>query len=141
MKTSIFPLAAAAALFALPALAEHEDYADQNQYPQGMGYQAQPPAGDPELQCNHAAVHPGHDHDDWRRHRHGRYELRTTQRWVEGYYTQVFMPGQCFGHVVRVCSPGHYMQSWVPGRYVTDQQWVWVENRRPHGWRAWGRRF
>lgn len=141
MKTSIFSLAAAAALFAMPALAEHDDaYADQHQYQQGPLHQAQPPAGDPELHCDHAAMHPGHDHGDWRRHRRGRYELRTTQRWVEGYYAQVFMPGHCVGQVVRVCSPGHYMQSWVPGRYVTEQSWVWVDHHRRFGWRAWGRR-
>lgn len=59
----------------------------------------------------------------------GRYELQTQQRWVEGYYEQVWVPEQCRykpGRHVTKCRGGYYEQQWVPGRYETVQEWVWV---------------
>jgi hypothetical protein len=110
MKTTFLSLAAAASLFAVPALAyDHDANAvyrdDPNQY-----------------SANFVTKAPGH------------YELRSFQKWEEGHYQQVWVPGACFGLHVQVCSPGSYRQEWVPGRYVTAQQYVWVEYRHHHGW-------
>jgi len=59
----------------------------------------------------------------------GRYELRPVQRWVEGYYEQVWVPEQCTHKPrrnVTKCRGGYYDKQWVPGRYETVQEWVWV---------------
>lgn len=146
MKTNLFALTAAAVLFSVPALAQHAGYAvQQNGYTQDgdaehQAYGAQPPAGNPDDHCDHDRAHRGEDHHRFLKRRGGRYELRATQKWVEGYYQNVWVPGSCFGHVVQVCSPGYYRQDWVPGRYVTEQQWVFVEHRERRYYRAWGRR-
>jgi hypothetical protein len=69
---------------------------------------------------------------------HGRYELKLVQKWVPGYYQQVWVPEDCKYHPrrnVKKCRGGYYEQQWVPGRYETVEQWVWVpmEYRRHHG--------
>jgi hypothetical protein len=145
MKTTALPLVAVA-LFAVPAFADHEAYpANQynQQYQAGQYHQAQPPAGNPDDTCDHDRQHPGYAHVAWTQHRRGHYELRNVQTWQEGYTTQVFVPGACFGHVVKVCQPGYYRTEQVPGRYVTTQQYVWVEDhRRSHrGWGRFSRRY
>lgn len=69
----------------------------------------------------------------------GRYELRTVQRWVDGREDRVFVaercwvkekPGRRHGNRHRrtktICEPAHYESRWVPGHYVSTQQWVWV---------------
>jgi hypothetical protein len=150
MKTTALAVAAAAALFSVPALAQHAGYAVQQNTPhvQHQAYSAQPPAGNPDDNCDHDTQHRGFVHAAFVARRGGHYELRTTQRWVEGYYANVWVPGDCIGHhFVKVCSPGHYRQDWVAGRYVAEQQWVFVDRRdrddrrggRGPG-RAWGRR-
>lgn len=67
---------------------------------------------------------------------HGRYELQTVQRWVDGYWAEQWVPEQCVTrgrHHKRVkCTPGYYTRQWVPGRYETVQEWVWVPYHR-HG--------
>lgn len=68
----------------------------------------------------------------------GRYELQTVQRWTPGRYEQVWVPEQCVerghrrGRHVK-CRGGYYDKQWVPGGYVTVQEWVWV----PYGGRRW----
>ncbi len=69
--------------------------------------------------------------------RHGRYELRTVRKWVDGYWTQVWVPERCkvkeHHHWRKVkCKGGHYDRRWVPGRYETVQEWVWVPYGSPH---------
>jgi hypothetical protein len=69
----------------------------------------------------------------------GRYELQTVQRWVDGYHHQVWVPEQCHykpHRRVKVCRGGYYEQQWVPGRYETVQEWVWVPGPR---WNRHGR--
>lgn len=143
MNANLLALATAAVLFSFPALAQHAGYAvQQSGYPQEHeAYAAHPPAGHADEHCDHDRMHRGEDHHHFVKRRGGRYELRTTQRWVEGHYQNVWVPGSCFGHVVQVCSPGFYRQDWVPGRYVTEQQWVFVEHRERRHHRSWGRRY
>lgn len=70
----------------------------------------------------------------------GRYELQTVQTWVPGTQQQVYVPGQCsgrgHGHHGRGrwqqrCTPGYYQTVATAGRYVTQQQWVWVASYAP----------
>jgi hypothetical protein len=69
----------------------------------------------------------------------GRYELRTTQRWVAGYQQKVWVPEVCetrykhgrgHGHGNRrtVCSGGYYETRFVDGYYEPVEEWVWVAN-------------
>ncbi|HEY8211177.1 MAG TPA: hypothetical protein VIG99_27020 [Myxococcaceae bacterium] len=67
--------------------------------------------------------------------RTGRYELRTTQRFVQAQYQQVWVPEQCslrerqrgwWRQAANVCVPAHYDQRLVPAHYESAQQWVWV---------------
>ncbi|MEW5742484.1 MAG: hypothetical protein AB1938_26435 [Myxococcota bacterium] len=70
---------------------------------------------------------------------HGRYELRTVQRWVEGTSTQVWVEGRCvtkrhgrhgrFEHTR--CLPGRYETVTTPGHYESRQEWVWVAYTPP----------
>jgi hypothetical protein len=64
----------------------------------------------------------------------GRYELKLVQKWVPGYYQQVWVPEECKykprRHVTK-CRGGYYDQQWVPGRYETVEEWVWI----PSHWR------
>jgi hypothetical protein len=144
MKTPALSLAVFAALAAAPALAEHESqaaqqyqqqyqqqqYQQQYQQPQHQAY-----AVNPDDSCDHDRVHQGYTHADFNSRRGGHYELRTVQKWQEGYWNQVWVPGACFGIHVRVCAPGSYQNQWVPGRYVTTQEYVWVEHRHRRHWR------
>jgi hypothetical protein len=155
MKTTALAVATAAALFSVPALAQHAGYAvqqdQQYQQPQHQAYAPQPPPGHPDDSCDHDRDHRGFEHQAWVARRGGHYELQAVQKWTEGYYQSVWVAGDCVGrHFVKVCSPGYYRQDWVPGRYVTEQQWVWVDrhdrhdrrdrrDRHGHG-RFWGRR-
>lgn len=65
------------------------------------------------------------------RHGEGRYELRTVRQWVSGRYEEVWVPGVCrenrHGRVR--CTSGYYDRRYVPGRYESVQQWVWVAPR------------
>jgi hypothetical protein len=82
--------------------------------------------------CNHGPQ-PTPPHNQ-----QGRYELKLVQKWVPGYYQQVWVPQDCRykprRHVTK-CTGGYYEQQWVPGRYETVEQWVWVpmEWRRDRG--------
>lgn len=82
-----------------------------------------------------------HLHDTECRHEHrvetpprpppsgeGRYELRTVQHWVEGHYEQVWVPERCRykRNGQMKCRSGFYEERYVPGRYESVQQWVWV---------------
>ena len=70
----------------------------------------------------------------------GRYELRTTQRWVAGYQQRVWVPEVCEtqhkhhgrghgrGHHRTVCSGGYYETRFVDGYYEPVEEWVWVAN-------------
>lgn len=90
-----------------------------------------------------------HRHSEWCRHDPeprprpgGRYELRTVSQWVDGYYTQTWVPERCSRErrgrrgrrVKTVCAPGHYESRWVDGHYVQQQQWVWVPYRYRDGY-------
>ncbi len=71
----------------------------------------------------------------------GRYELQTVSRWEEGRYERVWVPEVCkekYRRHSRVtkCTGGYYEQSWVPGRYVQTQEWVWVTYGNDDGWRS-----
>jgi hypothetical protein len=147
MKTTTLAASVAALLFSVPALAQHAGVAvqGQQQHDQHQAHSARPPAGNPDDSCDHDRQHPGYQHAQFAERRGGRYELRTTQRWVEGYYQSTWVPGACVGrHIVKVCSPGYYRQDYVAGHYVNDQSWVFIEDRGYHhrrGFgRAWGRR-
>lgn len=70
----------------------------------------------------------------------GRYELKTVQKWVPGFYRQVWVAEHNHhahrGHPHRHdknCNGGYYTRQWVEGHYETAQQWVWVPapSRRP----------
>lgn len=65
----------------------------------------------------------------------GRYELRTVQKWVDGYWTQVQVPQQCVTrgrwHQRTKCWGGGYERRWVDGHYENAQEWVWVPNVNP----------
>jgi hypothetical protein len=68
----------------------------------------------------------------------GRYELRTVDRWVEGYYVSEWVPEQCIQvrrhgprHKRVRCEPGYDSQRWVPGHYQQVEEWVWVPAPRP----------
>ncbi len=83
--------------------------------------------------CGHAhySVPPAPPVDS---RRHGRYELVTTTRWVEGRWVDEWVPGRCVTkerrhRTVTKCSEGRYERSWVPGYHEEFQEWVWV----PHG--------
>ena len=119
MKTSYLSLAAAAALFAAPALADHDDCAPQRD-DDNQDNQVQP------AQPSFVTRDDGH------------YELRTFQTWEEGRYQPVWVAGACFGGRPQVCQPGDYRQDWVPGHYAEAQQYVWVESRHHHH-HGWGR--
>ena len=73
----------------------------------------------------------------------GRYELQVVNRWVEGYYQQVWVPEVCkeknrrHSRVTK-CTGGFHEQQWVPGRYEQVQEWVWVTHGRDDGWRSNG---
>ncbi|MBL8940568.1 MAG: hypothetical protein JNM69_38850 [Archangium sp.] len=58
----------------------------------------------------------------------GRWELRTTQRYVPGFTQQVYVAGQCrVGHRGRqFCEPGRYVTTQTAGHYESQQNWVWV---------------
>lgn len=57
----------------------------------------------------------------------GRWELRTTQQYVPGATTQVYVAGQCYGHGFRrVCEQGRYVTQQLPGHYETRQEWTFV---------------
>lgn len=73
----------------------------------------------------------------------GRYELRTTQQWVQGNAYQVWVNGTCDydrggrgrgrwgrgggrGGWQQRCSQGYYRTEYTAGHYETRQQWVWV---------------
>lgn len=60
----------------------------------------------------------------------GRYELRDTQRWVDGQWNQVWVPGECAMTVWgQQCGAGSYQNVWQDGHYVTVQERVWVPFR------------
>lgn len=72
--------------------------------------------------------------------RPGRWELRDTQQWVAGATQSVWVDGRCYGHGRHTrCEAGHYETRSTPGRYVTVQQWVWVDAPR-HEHERWARR-
>jgi hypothetical protein len=61
----------------------------------------------------------------------GRYELRTTQRWVQGYEERVWVPEVCHTKEKRhsrktVCRGGYYDTRHVAGYYEPVEEWVWV---------------
>jgi hypothetical protein len=61
----------------------------------------------------------------------GRYELRTTQRWVQGYEERVWVPETCYTKEKRhsrrtVCRGGYYETRQVAGYYEPVEEWVWV---------------
>lgn len=57
----------------------------------------------------------------------GRWELRTSQQWVPGAMTQVYVAGSCYGHGFRrVCQPGRYVTQQLPGHYESRQEWVFI---------------
>ncbi len=65
---------------------------------------------------------------------HGRYELRNTQKYVQGHYENVTVQ-ECREkrHGWRrgtVCRPVTTSQ-WIPGGFQTVQEWVWVPSHRP----------
>jgi hypothetical protein len=89
----------------------------------------------------------GGDRDEWagRGHRHdencrhgaspvlapaprGHYETRTTQRWVEDSYQQIWVEQTCRARPFRrpVCFAGYYEQQLVPGHYENVDEQVWV---------------
>ena len=119
LKKMLVPAALIAVLAPLAAFAEHDDYA---------GYGNNEPA-QVASQYARRPMPPTHESQ-------GRYEMRTTQQWVPGQYTQVWVPEQCvsrqrgWGTRVR-CRPGFYDQRWTPGHYVSAQQWVWVPFNHP----------
>jgi hypothetical protein len=61
----------------------------------------------------------------------GHYELRDVQRWVDGQWNQVFVPGACtvspWGQ--QQCADGSYQNVWQEGHYMTVQERVWVPCR------------
>ncbi|MBF5046095.1 hypothetical protein FGE12_27015 [Aggregicoccus sp. 17bor-14] len=69
----------------------------------------------------------------------GRYELRTTQRWVSGYEERVWVPEVCtteqHHHMRRTtCRDGYYDTRYVDGHYEPAEEWVWVPYPpRPYG--------
>lgn len=90
---------------------------------------------------DHRRQPSAHLHDSECRHQHrveppprpppsreGRYELRTVQQWVEGRHEQVWVPERCrYERNGRVkCRSGFYEERYVPGRYESFEQWVWV---------------
>lgn len=67
----------------------------------------------------------------------GRYELRTTQRWVSGYQDRVWVPEVCRTKEKRhmrktVCRGGYYETRYVEGHYEPVEEWVWVANPPRH---------
>jgi hypothetical protein len=67
----------------------------------------------------------------------GRYELRTTQRWVQGYEERVWVPETCRTKEKRhsrrtVCRGGYYDTRQVAGYYEPVEEWVWVANPPRH---------
>lgn len=81
----------------------------------------------------------------------GRYELQTVQRWEPGYTERVYVAEECttvekhkhkkkkgkgkgWGNhkheyktvTTTTCTPAHYVDRVSEGRYVNEQQWVWV---------------
>jgi hypothetical protein len=67
-------------------------------------------------------------------HRHGRYELRTVSRWVEGRWVDEWVPGRCVTkekrrRTVTKCREGRYERRWIPGHHAQVQDWVWVPHR------------
>ncbi len=57
----------------------------------------------------------------------GHWELRDVQKWVDGQWNQVLVPGRCFmTRWGQRCTPGSYQNVWQEGRYVTVQERVWV---------------
>jgi hypothetical protein len=65
---------------------------------------------------------------------HGRYELRQTQQWIPERVEQVWVPEQCTTkyrkHFSKTkCRGGYYSERVIPGRYVSQEQWVWVPYR------------
>lgn len=77
----------------------------------------------------------------------GRYELRTSQQWVQGSSYQVWVNGSCDydrggggrgrgrwgrgggrggGWQQQRCSQGYYQTQYTAGHYESRQQWVWV---------------
>lgn len=89
----------------------------------------------------------GGDRDEWagRGHRHdancrhdaspgfaaparGHYETRTTQRWVDAAYQQIWVEQTCRARPFHrvVCFAGYYQQQLVPGHYENVQEQVWV---------------
>lgn len=75
----------------------------------------------------------------------GRYELQTVERWIPGYTERVWVAEQCTTIETRkrsgkgkgrgnkkirtetTCTPGHYADRVIPGRYVQEEQWAWVD--------------
>ncbi len=85
-----------------------------------------------------AHVH-GHDcnHDGFQDPRDtGYYETQVVTVWQPGFEERVWVEGQCFTkrrhHRSRtVCEQGHYESRWVAGRYVQQENRVWVAHRLP----------
>ncbi len=63
--------------------------------------------------------------------RYGRYELRSTRRWIPGHHVQVWIPQSCrpVGRGRTLCRDGHYIAQWAPGAYQQTQEWVWIPTR------------
>ncbi|MDX2012020.1 MAG: hypothetical protein SFW67_17640 [Myxococcaceae bacterium] len=65
------------------------------------------------------------------RHQFGRWELGTRQQWVPGTTQQVWVEGACRQHPRHAwkqrCEQGRFVTVQTPGRYQTQQQWVWVD--------------
>lgn len=107
-----------------------ERYDDDDRYARGVEVHVHT------HRCSHGPVPAGQPT------REGRYELRTVQRWVPGYYEDVYVPERCKtreNHHRRVtkCHKGGYEKRWVEGRYEDVQQWVWVPAyHREHRHRA-----
>ena len=60
----------------------------------------------------------------------GRWELQTTQQYVQGVTQQVWVAGQCHGNPRKPwkqrCEQGQYVTTVTPGHYEARQEWVWV---------------
>lgn len=122
LKTTLFGLTLAALTLA-PSLARADDWNREHRHG---------------ASCNHGAS------PVFARQPMGHYETRTTQRWVDATYQQVWIEQTCRARPFRrpVCFPGYYEQQLVPGHYENVQEQVWVaDTYRPEArvtWRARG---